>query len=59
MVELVGSECPANIEVLGLPVDTRQDPGIIPPDVKEEEPLEIRVAVDGSDHHPSRVRSRH
>jgi hypothetical protein len=49
--ELVGGECTLDIEVLGLPIDPREDPGIVPPYVEEKEPLEIRVVVDGTDHH--------
>ena len=49
--ELVGGKTPADIKVFGLPVDPRQDPGVVASDIEEEEPLEIRVAVECVDHH--------
>ena len=49
--ELVGGKAPADIEVLRLPVDARQDPGVVPANIEEQEPLEIRVAVECGNHH--------
>jgi hypothetical protein len=49
--ELVCGECPADFEGTGNPADAGQDAGVVPADVEEHVPLQLRVGVQGSRHH--------
>ncbi|WP_292368979.1 hypothetical protein [Methanoregula sp. UBA64] len=49
--ELLGSECPAGVEVRGLTGNTREYPGVVARHIEEEEALKIRIAIEGIDHY--------
>jgi hypothetical protein len=56
--ELVCSECPADFEWSGSPIDVGQDTGVIPANVEEHVPLQLLIGVQCCSHHISRSNHR-